>query len=97
VRFFSNTPKNNDTSIISVYIRLDKLSSTYTRQVYTVLNFLGDIGGLQSILYIAAFWLVSALTYQLYYRELAQQVIQVDFDTLDKKEKPRGDRKTPKV
>ena len=75
VRFFSNTPKQNDTSIVTVYVRLDKMSSTYSRQVYAVLNFLGDIGGLQSILFIAAFWLVSSLTTQLYYRELVKEVV----------------------
>lgn len=42
--------------------------------------FLGDIGGLQSIVFIIGFYLVASVSEQLYFRQIVSEVSHLDFN-----------------
>lgn len=41
---------NSDGILVAIYIRTDKVYNSYTRQVYGILAWLGDVGGLNEAL-----------------------------------------------
>lgn len=46
-------------TILTVNIRLDKVQNIFQREQYSVLQFLGDVGGLQGMLFVIGFFIVS--------------------------------------
>ncbi|CDW83281.1 UNKNOWN [Stylonychia lemnae] len=62
IRFYESSTSSGDNSLITVNIKLDKAQATMSRTAYSILNFLGDIGGLQGILYLIGFYLCSSIS-----------------------------------
>ncbi len=52
----------------------------YTRDAYTLLEFLGDVGGLQSALIMAGFIIVSFFTERLYFSSIMKQLYQTKYE-----------------
>jgi hypothetical protein len=63
-----------ENTLATIYFRIDSKYYSYTRDVYTVLEFMGDIGGLQSALYSAGFFLIQFLTKRLFLSSLIKEM-----------------------
>jgi hypothetical protein len=59
-----------DGTYATFYFRIDSKYYVYSRDVYTVLEFLGDIGGLQSALFTVGYFLITFVTKKLYLSSL---------------------------
>lgn len=46
-------------SLATIKIKLDRLSHVYRRKVYQILDYLGEIGGFQGLIYLAGAFLVA--------------------------------------
>ena len=56
-----------DSKLISVYFRAASIKNAYKREVYGVFDYLGDIGGISSIISLLAIFVTSGLVKRLYY------------------------------
>ena len=65
---FSTDPEDEEATnaYATIMLRLDSEYFSYNRDAYTFLEFLGDVGGLQSALIMGGFVLVSFFTERLY-------------------------------
>ena len=66
--------------IASVYIRFDQRYYIYNRQVYSILNMLGDVGGLQQALYMIGLLFLSYFTKRLFISQLLKELYQTKFN-----------------
>ena len=66
--------------IASVYIRFDQRYYIYNRQVYSILNMLGDVGGLQQALYMIGLLFLSYFTKRLFVSQLLKELYQTKFN-----------------
>jgi hypothetical protein len=74
-------PNDDDTGIFStITMRYDTKYYQYGRTVYTVLQFLGDVGGLQSSLLMVGAVLVSFFTHRLFLASIMKQMYYTKFD-----------------
>ncbi len=64
----------------TIYFRLDSEYFEYSRDAYTFLEFLGDVGGLQSALILAGYVLVSFFTERLYLSSIMKKMYQTKFE-----------------
>jgi hypothetical protein len=65
--------------LISLYLRYDKEYYIYNRQVYALLQYLGDVGGLQQMMYLAGLMLVSYFRQRLFDSSLMKEMYQMKF------------------
>eukprot|EP00347_Sterkiella_histriomuscorum_P006302 403353286 len=90
IRFYDSATSAGDNTILTINIKLDKVQNEFTRQVYSILGFLGDIGGLQGILYLMGFYFVSSFAERAYYRKVIAETLQVqESDLIKKKNKKK--------
>ncbi|CDW76214.1 UNKNOWN [Stylonychia lemnae] len=90
IRFYEQTVSSNDPNVITINIKLDKAQTTYARTAYSVLNFLGDIGGLQGILFLIGFYIASSISEQMYYKQIIEETIQVKDKVPKQKQKNKS-------
>ena len=69
-----------DASIISIFIRYDQQFYIYNRQVYSIMQMLGDVGGFQQALCTLALIILSYFTRRLFVSQLFKELYQVKFD-----------------
>jgi hypothetical protein len=72
-----------ENTLATIYFRIDSKYYSYTRDVYTVLEFMGDIGGLQSALYSAGYFLIQFLTKRLFLSSLIKEMYQRELQDED--------------
>jgi hypothetical protein len=58
----------------TIYFRIDSKYYIYSRDVYLILEFLGDIGGLQSALFSVGYMFISFITKKLFLSSFMQQM-----------------------
>jgi len=57
-------------SYVTIYLKMDAEYFAYTRDVYTFLEFLGDVGGLQSALILGGYIIVTFFSERLYFSSI---------------------------
>jgi hypothetical protein len=57
---FETFPKGKDNIIAEQYFRLEVDQITHTREVYSFMQFIGDLGGVQGILIQIAGWIIGS-------------------------------------
>ncbi len=62
------------TTYVSVQIRLDTYQDTYNRQVYGIMELIGDIGGVQEVLVLIGSMLVGMVAERLLHAEMMKQI-----------------------
>ena len=83
-----------DNSYATIYFRLDSEYFEYHRDAYTFLEFLGDVGGLQSALILAGYLLVSFFTERLYLSSIIKKMYQIKFERQKKNTSTAAETKT---
>jgi hypothetical protein len=61
-------------AVIELYVRVDSRYIIYYRQVYTILEFLGDVGGLQQMLFIIGMLLVTFFARRQFFSSIIKEV-----------------------
>lgn len=62
------------TTYVAVQVRLDTYQDTYNRQIYGLMELIGDIGGVQEIIVLAGSVLVGMVAERLLYAEMMKQI-----------------------
>ncbi len=89
-RFVESGEDETANSFATIYLRMDAEYFEYKRDAYTFLEFLGDVGGLQSALILAGYIIVSFFTQRLYFSSIMKQLYQTKY------ERQRKNSSTPK-
>ena len=71
--------------MIEIFIRYDSKYHHYERKIYSLLDIMGDLGGLYQSLYVLGFLGVNFLAYRIYVSSLLKHIYQVKKDKSDKK------------
>lgn len=66
--------------ITAFYIRMDARYLIFNRQVYSVLEYLGDIGGLQQMLYLIGLMIITYFSQRLFSSSVMTEMYQVKHD-----------------
>ena len=66
-----------DSGLVVMFLRYDPRYEIYSRQVYSVLPLLGDIGGLQQSLYILGMVVVSSFSNRIFVSSILRHIYQV--------------------
>jgi len=61
---------DSDGLLISIFLRVDSHSASYDREVYSILEFLGDLGGLYSSLFVIGFYVITFVTERLFVSQI---------------------------
>eukprot|EP00347_Sterkiella_histriomuscorum_P009783 403339910 len=96
IRFYEAATQSGDNSILTVNIKLDKQENNYEKRSYSVLAFLGDIGGLQGILYLLGLYVVSTYAEHSYFRTIMRETIQIQDHKFKNKEQEISLRQSQK-
>jgi hypothetical protein len=91
IRYYDAAYSDSDGYIAAVYLRFDNRYDLYTRQVYSILDLLGDLGGLQGSLLGIGLLIVSFFTNRLFVSDMLQKIYQVRkyvMESEDDKESP---------
>ena len=67
MRFSDPSTELADMKFISYYFRAASYSQAYKREAYSVFEYLGDLGGIFSIIVSLAYWLTVNIVERLYY------------------------------
>ncbi len=59
------------------YLRYDSEYQLYTRRIYALMDFLGDVGGIYSSLFFIGFVCVSFFSHRLFISAILKQLYQV--------------------
>ena len=68
---------------MAVYMRLDNRYDIYTRKVYSILDLLGEVGGLQGSLLGIGMVIVSFITTRMFFSDIMHQIYQVRKSVMD--------------
>ncbi len=74
IRSYDDKISGDDGQIASIFIRFDQRYYIYSRQVYSILNMLGDVGGLQQALYMIGLIMLSYFTKRLFVSQLLKEL-----------------------
>eukprot|EP00347_Sterkiella_histriomuscorum_P019663 403340763 len=77
VRTYDDNYSDQDGYIAAIYMRFDNKFDTYSRKVYSILELLGDIGGLQGSLMAIGFVFVGFISTRMFYSDIMQKIYQV--------------------
>lgn len=66
--------------MVAVYIRYDPRYTVYSRQVYSILMMLGDIGGLQQSLYYIGFVIVAFFAKRMFVSSILKEMYQTKYE-----------------
>ena len=61
----------------AIYIRSENFSRNYTRRTYGLIEYLGDLGGIQEIIFAVCGYLVGFLIQRMFNAELVQDIYKV--------------------
>lgn len=67
-----------DNDVIAMYLRFDVNYSMYIREVYSILEFLGDVGGLEQALFILGMFSVAMLSKRIFLSAIIKRVYQTN-------------------
>ena len=88
-----NVVGNNDSYIgftyVSVQFRLDFYQDTYSRQVYGIMDLVGDVGGVQTILVVFGGYLTSIIAERLMNAEMMRQIYHTEYKGKESKKRKR--------
>ena len=74
----------SDSYIATVYLRYDSEYSMYQRRVYSVMDLLGDIGGLYSSLFSIGYLLIYFYRHRMFISAILKKMYQVkNFNKID--------------
>jgi hypothetical protein len=68
---------SKDSYIAAVYIRYDSEYSTYQRRIYSIMDLLGDVGGLYSSLFSIGYLLICFLNHRMFISAILKRIYQV--------------------
>eukprot|EP00347_Sterkiella_histriomuscorum_P017701 403348330 len=77
IKFYEDNYSDKDGYIAAIYMRFDNKFDTYSRKVYSILELLGDIGGLQGSLMAIGFVFVGFISTRMFYSDIMQKIYQV--------------------
>ena len=66
IRTYDDSNNDDNGLLVEVFIRLDSKYESYERQIYSFLELLGDVGGLQQSLFLAGFLLINFFSSRLF-------------------------------
>ena len=75
--FYDDQYNRADGYISTIYIRYDAQYSEYNRQIYSIMEFLGDVGGMQSSLFFIGYLLVAFFSHRLFISAILRNLYQV--------------------
>eukprot|EP00347_Sterkiella_histriomuscorum_P013629 403363988 len=84
-RTYDDSYQDAEGILISIYLRYDPRYDIYNRQIYSILQLLGDIGGLQGSLYILGFLMINFLSKRILVSSILKQIYQVKDDLMTRK------------
>ncbi len=70
IRTYDDSAGEDEDSIIELYLRYDAKYERYQRKIYSLLELLGDIGGLYQSLYVIGFVAINFFAYRIYIASL---------------------------
>jgi hypothetical protein len=65
-RFYDDSNTEDPSTLITLYIRYDARYEVYERKIYSALELLRDLGGLQRSMYVIGLILVNFFSYRIY-------------------------------
>ena len=77
-RVYDDAYMEEDGTYATIYFRIDSKYYVYSRDVYTVLEFLGDVGGLQSALVVCGYFVITFITKKLFLSSLIRQMYHIN-------------------
>lgn len=80
IRTYDDTYSPDNGLIASVFIRYDQRYNTYNRKVYSIMELLGDIGGLQQALVTIGFMFVTFFSRRIFISQIMREIYQTKFD-----------------
>ena len=80
IREYSSILDESDPAMVVIYIRYDSKYTIYARQVYSILQLLGDIGGLQEMLYLIGLLSVSFFARKQFISSVIKEIYQTKHD-----------------
>ena len=72
--FYDDVYVEKDGYIATFYLRYDSQYNTYERRIYSILDLLGDIGGLYSSLYFLGYFLIGFINHRLFISAILRQL-----------------------
>lgn len=85
-RTYDDSNADEPNALAIIYIRFDPRYDSYERKIYSILEMLGDIGGLQQSLFIMGMLLCQFFTYRVFISSLLKQVYQIKSGLFQPKE-----------
>jgi len=79
-RSYEDSVKDDEDPLIEIFIRYDPKFEVYERKIYSVLELLGDIGGLWQSLFIIGYVGVNFIAYRIFVASLLKQIYHVKHD-----------------
>ncbi|CDW88099.1 accessory gland protein [Stylonychia lemnae] len=76
-RFYDNQYKKEQGYVVAVFLRYDNRYDVYERKIYSLLELLGDIGGLQGALMGIGFLLVGFISSRMFISDIMHKIYQV--------------------
>ncbi|CDW83128.1 UNKNOWN [Stylonychia lemnae] len=76
-RFYDNQYRPDEGYIVSVYLRFDNRYDVYSRKIYSILELLGDIGGLYGALVGIGFVFVGFISSRMFLSDIMKKIYQV--------------------
>lgn len=92
IRTYDDGYSDGDGYIAAIYMRFDNRYDSYSRKVYSILELLGDLGGLQGSLLAIGFVFVGFISSRLFYSDMMHKIYQVRkyvMEPLSKEEKSK--------
>lgn len=77
IKQYEDIYSDKDGYIVAVYLRSDRMFDKYERQVYDILTFLGDIGGLTEALISIGSLIVGFFTQKLFMSKIVRKIYHI--------------------
>jgi len=74
IRTYDDSYDPSNQAIVTIFIRYDQRFIMYNRRVYSIMELLGDVGGLQQALYLIGLLVVSYFTRRLFVSQLLREL-----------------------
>ena len=87
-RSYDDNLNSEDDPLIEIFIRYDPKYDLYERKIYSLLELLGDIGGLWQSLFIIGYVAVNFIAYRIFVASLLKQIYHVKHDRGSSKKEP---------
>lgn len=76
-RFYDDNNADDPSALATIFIRYDQNYDSYERKIYSGLELLRDIGGLQRSLYVIGLLFINFFSYRIYVASVLKQVYQI--------------------